>query len=83
LRSDRERLLDIHEAGKKVVSRAGRGKEAFEKEEDLQLALVHLMPTPSLPTWSAQTRGANSHFIVAGQRLDAEVEPTRSGELDT
>jgi uncharacterized protein with HEPN domain len=43
VRSDLERLADILEAAQKIESRVARGRERFDVDEDLQLAVVHLL----------------------------------------
>jgi uncharacterized protein with HEPN domain len=43
VRSDRERLLDILEAADRIEARVARGREGFDADEDLQLALVRLL----------------------------------------
>ena len=41
MRSDRERLLDIQEAIERIKKYAGRGRDAFEKDELIQNWIVH------------------------------------------
>jgi len=41
MRSDRERLLDIQEAIERIKKHAGRGRQAFEKDELIQNWIVH------------------------------------------
>jgi uncharacterized protein with HEPN domain len=43
VRDDAERLADIIEAADKIATRVGRGREAFDKDEDVQIAIVHLI----------------------------------------
>lgn len=43
MRRDCERLADIIEAADKIAARVGRGREAFDKDEDVQIAVVHLI----------------------------------------
>jgi uncharacterized protein with HEPN domain len=43
VRNDRERLADILEAADKVRTRAARGRECFDTDEDLQIVLTHLI----------------------------------------
>jgi hypothetical protein len=43
VRRDAERLTDIIEAADKIATRVGRGREAFDKDEDVQIAIVHLI----------------------------------------
>lgn len=43
MRSDLERLSDILEAAGRIESRVARGRERFDADEDLQLAVVHLL----------------------------------------
>lgn len=42
-RADRDRLLDIVEAGDKVAARVAQGRAAFDADEDRQLATVRLL----------------------------------------
>ncbi|MEM9543626.1 MAG: DUF86 domain-containing protein [Cyanobacteria bacterium P01_E01_bin.42] len=41
MRSDRERLLDIQEAIAKIEQYANQGREAFEKDELIQVWILH------------------------------------------
>ena len=41
MRSDRERLLDIMESIERIEKYAGRGREAFEREELVQVWIMH------------------------------------------
>ena len=41
MRSDRERLVDIREAIERINKYAGRGRQAFEKDELVQNWVVH------------------------------------------
>jgi len=41
MRSDRERILDILEAIDKIEKYAGQGRRAFEKDELIQVWVVH------------------------------------------
>jgi uncharacterized protein with HEPN domain len=43
VRRDAERLADIIEAADKIAARVARGRETFEKDEDVQIAIVHLI----------------------------------------
>jgi len=43
MRSDRERLLDILEAIEKIEERVGPDREAFERNEMLQVWIVHYL----------------------------------------
>ena len=43
MRRDGERLADIIEAAEKISIRAGRGRQAFDADEDVQIVLVHLI----------------------------------------
>lgn len=43
MRRDAERLADIIEAAEKIAARVGRGREAFDADEDIQIVLVHLI----------------------------------------
>ena len=43
MRSDRERLLDIIEAAEKIAARVQRGRAAFDVDEDVRFAVVHLL----------------------------------------
>lgn len=43
MRSDRERLLDIIEAAEKIAARVQRGRAAFDADEDVRFAVVHLL----------------------------------------
>jgi uncharacterized protein with HEPN domain len=43
MRDDKERLLDILEAIEKIEPYAARGREAFEKEELIQVWIVHYL----------------------------------------
>ncbi len=43
MRSDRERLLDMIEAAHKITDRVQRGRHTFEVDEDVRLAMVHLL----------------------------------------
>lgn len=41
MRSDRERLLDIHEAIERIEKYAARGRDTFERDELVQTWIVH------------------------------------------
>jgi hypothetical protein len=41
VRRDAERLTDIIEAAEKIAARVGKGREAFDAHEDVQIVLVH------------------------------------------
>ena len=43
MRRDGERLADIIEAAEKISIRAGKGRQAFDADEDVQIVLVHLI----------------------------------------
>ena len=43
MRRDAERLADIIEAAEKVQVRVGKGRQAFDADEDVQIVLVHLI----------------------------------------
>lgn len=43
MRRDGERLADIIEAAEKISIRAGKGRHAFDADEDVQIVLVHLI----------------------------------------
>lgn len=43
MRRDDERLADIIEAAEKISIRAGKGRQAFDADEDVQIVLVHLI----------------------------------------
>jgi uncharacterized protein with HEPN domain len=43
VRRDDERLADIIEAAEKISVRAGKGRQAFDADEDVQIVLVHLI----------------------------------------
>jgi uncharacterized protein with HEPN domain len=43
VRRDDERLADIIEATEKISVRVGKGRQAFDAEEDVQIVLVHLV----------------------------------------
>ena len=43
MRRDDERLADIIEAAEKISIRAGKGRHAFDADEDVQIVLVHLI----------------------------------------
>jgi len=43
VRSDAERLVDILEAAGKIAAKVVDGRAAFDKDEYVQLALVHLV----------------------------------------
>ena len=43
MRSDLERLSDILESARKIESRVARGRPRFDEDEDVQLAVVHLL----------------------------------------
>lgn len=43
MRRDSERLSDIIEAGGKIAARVARGRQVFDADEDVQIALVHLI----------------------------------------
>ena len=43
MRRDGERLADIIEAAEKISIRAGKGRQAFDVDEDVQIVLVHLI----------------------------------------
>jgi uncharacterized protein with HEPN domain len=43
VRRDGERLADIIEAAEKISIRAGKGRQAFDADEDVQIVLVHLI----------------------------------------
>lgn len=43
MRRDDERLADILEASDKIAARAALGRERFDADEDVQLAVVHLV----------------------------------------
>ena len=43
MRNDRERFADILEAAQKIQSRVDRGRERFDADEDMQIALTHLL----------------------------------------
>lgn len=43
MRSDAERLVDILEAAGKLEEQASRGRDHFDRDEIVQLALVHLV----------------------------------------
>jgi uncharacterized protein with HEPN domain len=43
VRRDGERLADIIEAAEKISIRAGKGRHAFDADEDVQIVLVHLI----------------------------------------
>ena len=43
MRRDGERLADIIEAAEKISIRAGKGRQAFDADEDVQIVLVHLV----------------------------------------
>ena len=43
MRRDGERLADIIEAAGKISVRAGKGRQAFDADEDMQIVLVHLI----------------------------------------
>jgi uncharacterized protein with HEPN domain len=43
VRRDNERLADIIEAAEKISIRAGKGRQAFDADEDVQIVLVHLI----------------------------------------
>jgi uncharacterized protein with HEPN domain len=43
VRRDDERLADIVEAAEKISVRAGKGRQTFDADEDVQIVLVHLI----------------------------------------
>jgi len=43
VRRDGERLADITEAAEKISVRTGKGRQAFDADEDIQIVLVHLI----------------------------------------
>jgi uncharacterized protein with HEPN domain len=43
VRRDDERLADIIEAAEKISVRAGKGRQSFDADEDVQIVLVHLI----------------------------------------
>jgi uncharacterized protein with HEPN domain len=43
VRSDLDRLSDILESATKIQSRVARGRQRFDADEDVQLAVVHLI----------------------------------------
>ena len=43
MRRDDERLADIIEAAEKISIRAGKGRQALDANEDVQIVLVHLI----------------------------------------
>ena len=43
MRDDQERLRDLLEAADKLAERVARGRERFDADEDLQLAMVRLI----------------------------------------
>ena len=43
MRRDAERLADIIEAADKITARVAKGRETFDKDEDVQIVLVHMI----------------------------------------
>ena len=43
MRRDDERLADIIEAAEKISIRTGKGRQAFDADEDVQIVIVHLI----------------------------------------
>ena len=43
MRRDAERLADVIEAAEKISVRVGKGRQAFDADEDVQIVLVHLI----------------------------------------
>jgi len=43
VRRDAERLADIIEAADKITARVAKGRETFDKDEDVQIVLVHMI----------------------------------------
>ena len=63
MRSDVERLCDILESATKIAARVDRGRGRFDMEEDIQLAVVHLLEIlgEACAGLSAETRRSYPH----------------------
>jgi uncharacterized protein with HEPN domain len=43
MRRDAERLADVIEAADRISLRVGKGRQAFDADEDIQIVVVHLI----------------------------------------
>ncbi len=43
MRRDAERLADVIEAADRIALRVGKGRQAFDADEDIQIVVVHLI----------------------------------------
>jgi uncharacterized protein with HEPN domain len=64
MRRDAERLADIVEAAEKTAARVGKGREAFNADEDMQIVLVHL-----IQIIGEAAAGVSENLIVANPEV--------------
>ncbi len=60
MRRDAERLADIIEAAGKITARVAKGRETFDKDEDVQIVLV-MATSRSILTSSGTWHSATCH----------------------
>ena len=60
MRRDAERLADIIEAADKITARVAKGRETFDKDEDVQIVLV-MATSRSILTSSGTWHSATCH----------------------
>lgn len=69
MRNDRERLLDMLEAIERIEKYAARGREAFEREELIQVWIIHHLQLLGEAARALSTDFRNQHTEVSWPQL--------------
>ena len=71
MRRDAERLADIIEAAEMISIRAGKGRQAFDADEDVQIVLVHLIQVIGEATSGLSDELTSAHPEVPWRQIVA------------